>query len=171
MCWCNPLHPINVKKKTCSEKIEHKKNIVSKWCNLGRVCSLVLWVPAVLRKTFSDGLLLRFWTRWWSGGEGRGVGNSTPVEHTGTLARPPPIGGGGGRPHGLPPLLLFCFLCFFDRVILDVPSIQLDGAAVLLGFFSPVVLLARAHQAVQQVSCKDTADTSGLARYSCTGVE
>lgn len=107
-----------------------------------------------------------------AGGGGQGFGNSTPVEHTGTLARPPPIGGGGGRPHGLPPLLLllFCFLCFFDRVILDVPSIQLDGAAVLLGFFSPVVLLARAHQAVQQVPCKDTAGTSGLARYSSTGV-
>lgn len=49
-------------------------------------------------------------------------------------------------------LLSFFVLCFFDLVILDVPSVQLDGAAVLVGFFSAVVLLARAHQAVQEVS-------------------
>lgn len=89
-------------------------------------------------------------------GRGQGLETAQTVEHTGTLARPPPIGGEEGRPHGLPPLLrrrlLFHFLCFFDRVVLDVPSIQLDGAAILLGFFRTVVLLARAHQAVQQVS-------------------
>lgn len=60
----------------------------------------------MLRKTFSDGLILDFGPDDGAG-EGRegGFGNGTPVEDTGTLARPPG-GGRGGRPRGLPPLLL-----------------------------------------------------------------
>lgn len=47
------------------------------------------------------------------------------------------------------------FLYFVCSFVLcpGAGSVQLYGAAVLLGFFTHVILLTRTHQAVQQVSC------------------
>lgn len=168
MCLCNPLHPINMKKtvlKRLKIKIILFQNDAT-WAEFAVRCceSRQCW-----EKLFSDGLILRFWTRWRSGGAGR-----VWKQHTcGTHRHLGPSFSDrrwGREATWSSSSSSFRFLCFFDRVNLDMPSIQLDGAAVLLGFFSTVVLLARAHQAVQQVSCKDAACTTVLAYYSSTGV-
>lgn len=112
---------------------------------MGRVYSLAQSVQAVLTgmfwlpDTYSD-----FELNGWDV-----VSQNSAALKTQTRASPHPCcRGDKGRRGGL----LFCVHLL--SLSWAASSVQLNGAAVLLGLFCPVILLARPHQAVQQVSCR-----------------
>lgn len=119
---------------------------------MGRVCGLAQSVPAVLSQMFwrpdtcSDFRL----GKW-----GRGFWKQHACENADRHLGPPPprCGGDGGRWRDIP-LSFLCVCLFVCSLCPGAGSVQLYGAAILLGFFSTIILLTWPHQAVQQVSCR-----------------
>lgn len=100
---------------------------------MGRVCILAQSVPAVLMGMFRrPDTCSDFGLDWWGGG---GFRNSTPLKTQTGASRHPPGGKGRRQAWSSSFFVLVCSLCP------GAGSVQLYGAAVLLGFFSSIILL------------------------------
>lgn len=119
---------------------------------MGRVCGLAQSVPAVLSQMFwrpdtcSDFRL----GKW-----GRGFWKQHACENADRHLGPPPLVVEVTEEDDATFLSLFLCVCLFVCSLCPgAGSVQLYGAAILLGFFSTIILLTWPHQAVQQVSCR-----------------